>query len=80
MYLRVDAGRPIAHVAAEAGICRRCLATWYARWLAHGGDSLMDRSSRPIASPNRTRRGHRRSGRGAAAPDQVRARPARHRT
>lgn len=23
---RVDAGRPIAHVAAEAGISRRCLA------------------------------------------------------
>ncbi len=32
MCLRVDAGRPIAHVAAEAGISRRCLAKWYARW------------------------------------------------
>ena len=54
MCLRVDAGRPIAHVAAEAGISRRCLAKRYARWLAHGGDGLTDRSSRPIASPNRT--------------------------
>ncbi|GGS10081.1 hypothetical protein GCM10010252_56500 [Streptomyces aureoverticillatus] len=25
---RVDGGRPIAHVAAEAGISRRCLAKW----------------------------------------------------
>ncbi|MFI8951969.1 helix-turn-helix domain-containing protein [Streptomyces sp. NPDC053750] len=55
LCLRVDAGRPIAHVAAEAGISRRCLAKWYARWLAHGENSLTDRSSRPIASPNRTR-------------------------
>jgi transposase len=54
LCLRVDAGRPIAHVAAEAGISRRCLAKWYARWFAHGEDGLTDRSSRPIASPNRT--------------------------
>lgn len=54
LCLRVDTGRPIAHVAAEAGISRRCLAKRYARWLAHGEDSLMDRSSRPIAGPNRT--------------------------
>jgi hypothetical protein len=26
---RVDSGRPIAHVAAEAGISRQCLAKWY---------------------------------------------------
>jgi hypothetical protein len=44
----------VAHVAAEAGISRRCLTKWYARWLAQGGDGLTDRSSRPIASPNRT--------------------------
>lgn len=54
MCLRVDAGRPIAHVAAEAGISRRCLAKWYARWLTHGEDGLTDRSSQPIARPNRT--------------------------
>jgi hypothetical protein len=29
---RVDSGRPIAHVAAEAGISRRCLSKWYGRW------------------------------------------------
>ncbi|WP_330359946.1 helix-turn-helix domain-containing protein [Mycobacteroides abscessus] len=35
---RVDSGRPIAHVAAEAGISRRCLAKWYARWRDDGAD------------------------------------------
>ncbi|WP_073793162.1 helix-turn-helix domain-containing protein [Streptomyces uncialis] len=51
---RVDAGRPIAHVAAEAGISRRCLAKWYARWCAHGENGLLDHSSRPAISPART--------------------------
>jgi transposase InsO family protein len=50
----VDAGRPISHVAAEAGISRRCLAKWYARWRAHGENGLLDRSSRPATSPART--------------------------
>ncbi|WP_206305118.1 helix-turn-helix domain-containing protein [Streptomyces sp. B29(2018)] len=40
--------------AAEAGISRRCLSKWYVRWLVHGEDGLTDRSSRPVASPNRT--------------------------
>ncbi|MBW8091961.1 helix-turn-helix domain-containing protein [Streptomyces hygroscopicus subsp. hygroscopicus] len=31
-------------MAAEAGISRRCLATWYARWRAHGENGLLDRS------------------------------------
>lgn len=51
---RVDTGRPIAHVAAEAGISRRCLAKWYARWRAHGENGLLDHSSRPATSPART--------------------------
>jgi transposase InsO family protein len=51
---RVDAGRPISHVAAEAGISRRCLAKWYARYRTDGEDGLHDRSSRPDASPTRT--------------------------
>lgn len=51
---RIESGRPIAHVAAEAGISRRCLAKWYARYLAEGEDGLHDHSSRPAASPNRT--------------------------
>ena len=50
---RVDAGRPIAHVAAEAGVSRQCLSKWYGRW-ADGDSDLADRSSRPFGSPRRT--------------------------
>jgi transposase InsO family protein len=51
---RVDAGRPIAHVAAEAGISRRCLAKWYARWKEAGPAGLLDHSSAPDSSPGQT--------------------------
>jgi hypothetical protein len=51
---RVDSGRPIAHVAAEAGISRKCLAKWYARWQADGPVGLLDRTSAPDSSPGRT--------------------------
>lgn len=51
---RVDSGRPIAHVAKEAGISRRCLAKWYARWQAEGPTGLLNRSSAPRESPGRT--------------------------
>ena len=51
---RVDAGRPICHVAAEAGIARKTLGYWHARWLAEGEEGLLDRSSRPHRSPNQT--------------------------
>lgn len=51
---RVAAGRPVAHVAAEAGVSRRCLSKWYGRWLAYGDEGLSDRSSRPRSSPTAT--------------------------
>ena len=51
---RVDAGRPICHVAAEAGIARQTLGRWYARWCESGEDGLDDRSSRPLSSPRQT--------------------------
>lgn len=51
---RVDADRPIAHVAAEAGMSRQCLSTWHGRWRADGESGLADRSSRPTGSPART--------------------------
>ena len=51
---RVDSGRPICHVAAEAGIARQRLGYWYARWQAEGEDGLQESSSRPHASPNQT--------------------------
>lgn len=51
---RVDAGRPICHVAAEAGIARQTLGRWFARWTESGEDGLSDRSSRPGSSPRQT--------------------------
>jgi transposase InsO family protein len=51
---RVDAGRPICHVAAEAGIARQTLGKWHSRWRADGEDGLLDRSSTPASSPHQT--------------------------
>ena len=51
---RVDAGRPICHVAAEAGIARQTLGKWYRRWCELGVAGLVDRSSRPYRSPHQT--------------------------
>jgi transposase InsO family protein len=51
---RVDAGRPVSHVAAEAGVARQTLAKWHERWRAEGDQGLLDRSSRPASSPNQT--------------------------
>ena len=43
--------RPIAHVAAEAGVSRACLSKWKARYDREGLDGLRDRSSAPHARP-----------------------------
>ncbi|UUW87411.1 helix-turn-helix domain-containing protein [Pimelobacter simplex] len=51
---RIDAGRPLSHVAAEGGISRASLTKWYKRWLAYGRDGLEDRTSRPDFSPTAT--------------------------
>jgi len=51
---RVDAGRPICHVAEQAGIHRQTLGKWYARWVEEGEAGLGDHSSRPHRSPNQT--------------------------
>lgn len=76
--LRIDAGRPIAHVASEAGISRRRQAKWYARWRAR-----RERTARPRLPPRHQprphHRGRRRPGGGAPAVDQARAGPARRR-
>lgn len=53
---RVQAGRPVAHVAEEMGISRATAYKWWARWRAEGDGGLWDRSSRPHRSPNRTAR------------------------
>lgn len=43
--------RPIAHVAAEAGISRQCLSKWKSRYDQLGEIGLLNRSSAPHASP-----------------------------
>jgi transposase len=46
--------RPIAHVAAEAGVSRQCLSKWKNRYDQHGAAGLDDRSSAPHASPSQS--------------------------
>ena len=48
------ATRPIAHVAAEAGVSRQCLSKWKNRHDALGETGLLDRSSAPHSSPTQT--------------------------
>ena len=54
LVMRVQAGRPIAHVAAEAGIARATLSKWVARYRQGGVWELEDRSSAPFHCPART--------------------------
>lgn len=49
--VRRCAYRPIAHVAAEAGISRQCLSKWKSRFDELGEVGLLDRASVPHASP-----------------------------
>ncbi len=52
---RIEAGSPVAHVAAAMGISRPCAYKWWRRYLELGADGLHDRSSRPRSSPTKTR-------------------------
>jgi transposase InsO family protein len=54
MVLRIESGRPVAHVAAEMGISRPTAYKWWNRWRDEGVDGLVDRSSRPWSCPHRT--------------------------
>jgi transposase InsO family protein len=54
LCLRVEAGRPIAHVAREMGISRATGYKWWKRYCAEGVEGLVDRSSRPRHCPHRT--------------------------
>jgi transposase-like protein len=55
LVLRVeDQQRPVAHVAAEAGIARQTLSKWIGRYRREGEHGLVDRCSVPISSPHRT--------------------------
>lgn len=49
-----DDGRPIAHVAAEAGVARSTLTKWVHRYREDGVEALEDRTSAPARRPSRT--------------------------
>ncbi len=53
---RIDAGRPVAHVADEMGVSRATAYKWWRRWLEEGDAGLADRCSRPHHMPHRTPR------------------------
>jgi transposase InsO family protein len=54
LVMRIESGRPVAHVAAEMGISRPTAYKWWHRWHDHGPAGLVDRSSRPRGCPHRT--------------------------
>src|SRR5829696_2466222 len=43
--------RPIAHIAAEAGVSRQCLSKWVQRYRQEGEVGLIDRASTPRRTP-----------------------------
>ncbi len=54
LVMRIESGRPVAHVAAEMGISRPTAYKWWRRWQDGGEAGLIDRSSRPHSCPHRT--------------------------
>ena len=54
MVMRIESGRPVAHVAAEMGISRPTAYKWWHRWDELGVAGLVDRSSRPQSCPHQT--------------------------
>ena len=54
MVLRIDSGRPVAHVAAEMGVSRPTAYKWWRRWCDSGLEGLVDRPSRAQRCPHRT--------------------------
>lgn len=54
LVLRIESGRPVAHVAAEMGISRPTAYKWWGRWREEGEAGLVDRSSRPHSCPHRS--------------------------
>ena len=50
---RVQAGRPVAHVAAELGVSRQTGYRWWRRYQGEGAAGMADRPCRPHSSPSR---------------------------
>ena len=56
MVRRYQAGWAKAHIAKAMGVSRKCVQTWITRYETDGEAGLVDRSSRPHATPSRTPR------------------------
>jgi transposase InsO family protein len=54
MVRRIEAGRPVAHVAAEMGVSRTTAWRWWRRFQLQGRSGLVDRPSTAHSHPNRT--------------------------
>ena len=54
LVLRIEGGRPVAHVAHEMGISRPTAYKWWRRWREEGELGLVDRSSRAHHCPHQT--------------------------
>ena len=54
LVMRIESGRPVAHVAAEMGVSRPTAYKWWRRWQDDGEAGLIDRSSRPRSCPHRS--------------------------
>jgi transposase InsO family protein len=54
LVVRIEEGRPVAHVAKEMGVSRPTAYKWWHRWLKDGLDGLVDRPSRARSCPHRT--------------------------
>lgn len=54
LIMRIESGRPAAHVAREMGISRPTAYKWWGRWRDEGLEGLVDRSSRPYSCPHQT--------------------------
>jgi transposase InsO family protein len=51
---RIESGWSVAAAAESMHISRQCAHKWWNRWQAEGSAGLVDRSSRPLRSPNQT--------------------------
>ena len=54
LVMRIEGGRPVAHVADEMGISRPTAYKWWRRWREEGELGLVDRSSRAHHCPHQT--------------------------
>jgi transposase-like protein len=54
LVMRIEGGRPVAHVADEMGISRPTAYRWWRRWREEGEFGLVDRSSRAHRCPHQT--------------------------